>query len=427
MANTSNTTKTGDNFELKSLEIIKKVIEEEQLGHLINYLQIFQKKEYYSHKRKGNIKFDLTIEVWPPGANRYVMIYIVECKDYATRVPVNKIEDFHSKLQQVGGVNVKGIFITNSPLQKGGFNFAESVGMMVIQGESSKDYSIILHKTNRNIETKILPILKDSVKLELIDYGVEQIEKIIDKKIINIFKYISSASRVSYNIDNLSKEDIEKIVNEELNKIDIRILLEGKILNKRKLVEYFKDTYELDVINIDGGTELLGFCDYTNNTIGINNSIVGTNRELFVIAHEFGHYILHQKLSIGQIEYDTFEDSKYNFRTGKNHLNNPKHWIEWQANFFASSLLLSQRVVLGRLWICQDEFNKSRGKIYLDDQYHNVKDFRALVDKLSYLFNVSKTSIIYKLEEMELINNQSRLKSVGQIISENTGGGELYI
>ena len=32
---------------------------------------------------------------------------------------------------------------------------------------------------------------------------------------------------------------------------------------------------------------------------------------VLVILHEFGHYILHQKLSIGQIEYNTFEDYSF--------------------------------------------------------------------------------------------------------------------
>ena len=75
-----NTVEIGDKFESKSLDIIKKLIEEEQLGHMTEYIRIFQKKEYYSTLRKKNIKFDLTIEVWPPGANRYVLLYIIECK-----------------------------------------------------------------------------------------------------------------------------------------------------------------------------------------------------------------------------------------------------------------------------------------------------------------------------------------------------------
>ena len=413
-----NTTKIGDEFESKSLDIIKKVIEEEQLGHLASCLQIFSKKEYYSPKRKKNIKFDLTIEVWPPGAARYALIYIIECKDYATRVPVSKVEDFISKIQQVSGVNVKGIFISNSPLQEAGYNIAESVGMMFIQGESSDDYKIILHKSNRVSQTDKLPIIKETFASEQIDKSVELIENLIDKKINDAFRANIDTSRVSYNIDRLSKDEIEKITKEELEKIDSKIFSAAYTLNPKKLIEYMSIKYGISFIDINRASGLLGSCDVKNNIIGINSSIKGTDRELFILGHEFGHYLLHQKLSIGQAAYDAFEDSEYNFRTGKNDLKNPRHWIEWQANCFSSSLVLPKAPFLARVWNCQDGLNKSRGVIYLDDQYNNVKDFRELVKKIAYVFNVSKTSVIFKLKEMELINDQSRLKSIGQVIFE---------
>ena len=58
-----NNVEKGDQFELKSLSIIKRVIEEEQLGHLSEHLKIFEKKEYFSSDRQKDIEFDLTIEV----------------------------------------------------------------------------------------------------------------------------------------------------------------------------------------------------------------------------------------------------------------------------------------------------------------------------------------------------------------------------
>lgn len=418
MTNKLNTTEIGDKFESKSLDIINKVIEEEQLGHLADHIKIYKKKGYYSSIRKKKIKFDLTIEVWPPGANRYILIYIIECKDYEKRVPVSKIEDFHDKIRQVSGVNVKGIFITNSPLQEGGFNIAESVGMMVIQGESSDDYKIILHKTNRESGTDKIPLIKETIDKELFDIGVEHIERLIDKKIISAFKVNLDDSRVSYSIDRLSKEDIEKLANKELVKINPKILSEAYSFSSKSLIEHLQNSYGIRFIEIISKSGLLGSCDIKKNVIGISKSIKGTNRELFILGHELGHFLLHQKLSIGQAIYDTFEDSKYNFRTGKHDLKNPRHWIEWQANYFASSLVLPQAPFLARLWKCQDSLNRSRGMIYLDDQYENVKDFIELIKNLSYLFNVTKTSVIYKLKEMDLINDQSRMKSIGQIISE---------
>ena len=138
-----------------------------------------------------------------------------------------------------------------------------------------------------------------------------------------------------------------------------------------------------------GESKPIGYCDIKENVIGINKSINGTNRELFIIAHEFGHYILHQKLSIGQTLHDLFEDSEYSFYTDKHDLKNPKQWIEWQANYFSSSFILPKVPFLVRLWKCQDHLNRTRGKIYLDDQQINIKYFNDLTKKLAYQFNVS--------------------------------------
>ncbi|MBP6871308.1 MAG: ImmA/IrrE family metallo-endopeptidase [Bacteroidales bacterium] len=417
MAAKLNTVEIGDKFESKSLGIIKKLIEEEQLGHMAECIKIFQKKEYYSSLRKKNIKFDLTIEVWPPNANRYVLLYIIECKDYHKRVPVSKIEDFHSKIKQVAGVNVKGIFISNSPLQEGGFNIAESTGMMVIEGESSDDYKIILHRKSRQTESPIIPFISDTFDRNLYDEDTKHIERLIDKKILSAFHLINNDNRISFGIDKLSQDNIEEIANSELKKIDPKILSDAYTLSAKKLLEYLKNELKISITDISGAS-ILGSCDFNSNSIGLNTSIRNTNRELFILAHEFGHYTLHQKLSIGQTLYNTFEDSEFNFKTGKHDLNNPKQWIEWQANYFATSIALPRAQFLAHLWKSQDQFNKSRGTIYLDDQYQNIKDYNEIIKRLAYLFNVTKTSIIYRFNEMELINNQSRLKSIGQIFQE---------
>ncbi len=416
-----NTTEIGDNFEMRSLGIIQKVIEEEQLGHLIDHIKIFQKKEYFSAQRKKYIKFDLAIEIWPPGAKRFVMLYLIECKDYEKRVPVSKIEDFHSKILQVAGVNVKGIFISNSPLQEGGFNIAESVGMMVIQGESSSDYNIILHNRTRDDNNRI-PFIENTFDNTLIDSGIQNIEKIIDSKILNVFKLIADTAKVSYNIDRLNKEDIELLTIKELNSIDPKILSADRTLSSKKLIEYLNTAYGIKISEISSESNLLGSCNFKDNTVGINKIIIGTRRELFILSHEFGHYLLHQKLSIGGALYEAFDDSKYNFKTDKHDLINPRNWIEWQANTFASLLILSQVPFVTWVLKCQIHLGRPEGRIYLDDKYDNLTGFTKLIEKLSYILDVSKTTIIFRLRDLNFINDQTRLKSIGQIIALDKEG-----
>lgn len=409
----------GDDFEHKSLSIIKRVIEEEQLGHLSKYIRIFTRKDkgYYSSLRKKEIFFDITIEVWPPNATRYSIIYIIECKNYDKRVPVDDIEEFYVKIQQVSGVNVKGIFITNSPLQEGAYNFAESVGMMVVQGESSENFNIILHKGS-SINNSKIPFILSTIEENLLDQGISLIEKIIDNKISNIFIPSFKNNFVSYNIDKLSKKDIENITTNIIKIIDPEVINQGLSMSYPKLIKHLEEHEKISVIEENSNAQVLGWCDIKEMKIGINSKIRNTDRELFVLAHEYGHFILHQKLIIEQKEYDSFSDPEYNFKTGKHDLMNPKNWIEWQANYFASSLITPKVQFIARLWWCQDRLSMRRGVIYLDDQYTNQKLFTELIKKMAYILNVSKSNVIYRLKDLELIDDKSNTKSIGQIISE---------
>ena len=167
-------------------------------------------------------------------------------------------------------------------------------------------------------------------------------------------------------------------------------------------------------------SEFFGTYNVNENTIGLNRDIKGTKRELFILAHEFGHLLMHQKLTIGQNMYDSFEDAPYNFRSGKHDLKNPKNWIEWQANYFASSLVLPKVIFLAKVRMYQYDARMPQGKILLNDESEYIRNFNKIVAKLSFNFNVTKTSVIYKLIEMDLLNNQSRLKSIKQIISDSS-------
>lgn len=415
MRNKLNTVEIGDNFEKQSLELIKKVIEEGQLG-ISDHLKIYTKKKYYSKTREDYIVFDLTIEVWPPNADRYVLIYFIECKSYTSNVPVNKVEDFHSKITQVGGVNVKGIFITNTPLQKGGFNLAKNLGIMVIEVGINNAYKIMLHKTNRSLAENNIPIIINTIDEKLLNNDVKPLEKFVDKTILNLLNESIDIDNIG--IDKLSKERIEEFADIEVVKIKSFNNLSSHAISYKSLKNYIENEYTLEVRYLSADSELLGLCDLENNYIGINKTIVETNRSLFILAHEFGHFMLHQDLSIGQSRYNNYQDAEYNFKSGKFDLTNPKNWLEWQANYFASSLTLPKPKLLARLYMCQDLHSKSRGKILLDDDSHNTYVFYDIVRKLAYYFNVTQNSIIYRLKEMNLINNQSRLRSIGQIISE---------
>lgn len=409
-----NTVKKGDLFEVKCLAIINKMLDDGDLIFLKENVRIFSKKKYSSIYRE-DVQFDISIELWAPNAERYSMIYFIECKNYSSRIPAEKVQKFQNDIQQVSGVNAKGIFISNMPFQKGAFSHAEKIGMMVIQGDSAENFKIILHKRNGLVGNRI-QLLIDSIDEKLIDSGIETLEKIVDKKILESLS--PNIEKVGYGIDLLDKKQIKEIANQELNKISEDLLLLGCGLDLKTITNYLNVNYSVKLEKISRNSNILGSCDIENKIIAINESIIGTQRHLFVLCHEIGHFILHQNLAINQTTYDSFSDSEHNFMIGKSNLENPRHWIEWQANYFSVSFLLADTSIIAKLYHYQNRKNITKGSIHFNDQYENRKMVFELINRLAYFFQVSKTSIIYRLTELNHFKDISRTKSVGQLINE---------
>lgn len=402
-----NTTLKGDKFEDLAVDLVHKLIEEEELLINMKYIRPYKKKRYKSLSRDGYVEFDYVIELWPPNAERYSVAYFIECKDYKNRVGVSQLKKFHNDIQEVSGANAKGILITRSLLQDGAKTYAEANGFMVVQANSIEDYKIIYHKTESKDNS--IPTLSGIIR----DEGVLGLTKIIDKQINKAFEEFKVG--VSYNIDRISKETIEEMCNVELQEINPRILSDAENLDIYKLKNHLEKKYNISVKYHDNGS-LLGYCDIANNTISLHQNVERTKRELFILCHEFGHYRLHQKLIIDQFTYNNFTESEYNFKMGKHSLTNPKHWIEWQANYFAVSMILPNTSLLAMLWQHQQRLGLNPGKLYLDDQKDNYLNYQTLLYRLSEYFNVTRPNILYRLKELKHYENRSNLKNVREIL-----------
>lgn len=402
------TTSKGDKFEDIGIELIHKLIEEEEILINAKYIRPFKKQKYKCNSRESFVQFDYVIEVWPPNADRFSVIYFIECKDHKTRVGVNQIKKFHNDIEEVSGANAKGILITKSLLQDGAKTYAEANGFMVIQANSVEDYKIIYHKTG--VKSTSIPTINQQ---QITDEGILGLTKIIDKQIYKAFSEFKEG--ISYNIDKINKDTIENICNSELRNINPRILSDAENLNIDVLKNYLKEKYQLKVTYHDTSI-LLGYCDIENNLISLNQEIKDTKRELFILCHEFGHFKLHQNLLIDQFTYNNFQESEYNFKIGKHSLTNPKHWIEWQANYFAISMILPKTSILAMLWKNQQRLGLNNGKLFLDDQRENYLNYQNVLFRISEYFNVTRPNILYRLKELKHFENRSHLKNAREIL-----------
>ncbi|MDR1149316.1 MAG: restriction endonuclease [Spirochaetaceae bacterium] len=128
-----NTVKKGNDFEDKVFKYINTELLNDRLHVSRKRSKAYQKKDYFSKDRQATIITDISIETFLPDASDYSLLTVIECKDYNSAIPVNDIEEFHSKVQQIAGDNVKAIFVTNAVLQKSALNYAKSKGIAVIR------------------------------------------------------------------------------------------------------------------------------------------------------------------------------------------------------------------------------------------------------------------------------------------------------
>lgn len=396
-----NTILKGDTFEKNSYELIKNSIENDEFGIAPKYSKVFLKKGYFSNLRQKKIIFDLSIELWPPDAKRYSILYLIECKDYSSKnVPVDDIEEFLSKVNQIANLGhfIKGVFISNNSFQKGALEIAERSGLMLIEISSRNELSIILHKANRPQDDK--SIIEKEKELETFLFNVFDLTKVQGLK-------------------KFSRKNIEAFSNDLLNKIDSNVLKHALQVPLDRVIKYLQSEHKLnfDFDNLienktENGKQILGYFDVANNLIKIDKGIYNTERFSFLLAHEIGHFILHKNLKINQQVYNNFQDSEYDFLTDKYLLSNYKNWIEWQANEFASNFIMPNNVFYNRLIHIQKHLGIGRqGHIYLDDQPINRRDFGNITSYLTEFFATTYTSVIYKLESLELITYNRRIDS----------------
>jgi len=391
-----NTVAKGDNFENISYELIIDSINNLELGILPANAKVFRKKGYYSKDREKDIIFDLSIEIWLKDAERYSNLYLIECKSSTKKnIPVDDVEEFFSKIRQISDTNVKGIMITDKSFQKGGFTYAKNKNLMLIEvnGTSKK---IILHKTSKNNE------IVENISLD------EKIQKFVNKTLA-----VNKIEGLKF----LSAVQIEEIA----NKIHYEYKGISKPINKDDFLEYLKSKYNLNFNFKSGNTiyseKTLGCYLKKEKTIYINLDKIETSQFTYILGHELGHFFLHNDLIFNQQIYDDFEDTKYSFKEDKHLLVNDRNWIEWQANKFSISLFLPKDAFIYHFNTFRKEIGISRySHIYLDNQDINQIDYKRTVDYLSNLFGISKTTIKYRIQELELITFAENQYTVRDIV-----------
>ncbi|MEA9914535.1 restriction endonuclease [Xanthomonas campestris pv. raphani] len=123
----------GTAFETRVHAAIGRELRSSKLGLDPASATLHAKKGYYSRDRDSEIIVDLSIEIWLPNATNWSLPWICECKDYGGSVPVDDVEEFKAKMDQISGANRKGVMAVTGALQQSALRYAQANGIGVVR------------------------------------------------------------------------------------------------------------------------------------------------------------------------------------------------------------------------------------------------------------------------------------------------------
>ena len=162
--------------------------------------------------------------------------------------------------------------------------------------------------------------------------------------------------------------------------------------------------------------------------IFIDASMVGTDMFKFILAHEFGHLALHRYKDPVKCGYSTsrLNDSEKDLVTGKKLLLSPRDWMEWQANRFASAILMPRATFKDALIDFQrsalGDIRVNFGTIVLEDKDYSIRDFENAVSHLSHLYQVNRTNVKCRLRDLEILQDlgDKDAQHISQLFKEDS-------
>ena len=199
--------------------------------------------------------------------------------------------------------------------------------------------------------------------------------------------------------------DLENIIENKLNisiqylKLDNTNNLLGMTIMNPMEITYFDEDMQIQKAIID------------RNTILINSFLVEQknqeHRYCFTLAHELGHWYLHREdayIASEQqcmFEMTTMDSSRNRFvddintflHNKKKKLRSEEDWLEWQANYFASCILMPENI-----------FHKT------------YESLTGNIDKLAEMFNVSKEAALYRIQEIESKLSSDNMNLFNEVI-----------
>lgn len=402
-----NTTIIGTEFEKKVYHYLEVLLKTEKLPNASSkYSKIFYHKKYICGRSGRAIETDISIETYNPYAGnqeQWSTLIIIECKCYNSKVNISDYDEFRRKLTDISEYGVKGIIVTTKGFSQTNIELAgkEKIALVVF---SDQNFNWLVGRCLNKYPEQLMPILKGEQSVGLNPISYYEGHFFSTPNLLNVLD-VALKTRYEYYIPFLSSEELKKKAKEiyQLQPLQTNDVA-GEVLAKNfPMIEVRYD-------NLSQG--LLGTIDLRNNIITLSEDIISdTNRVHFTLAHEIGHLVLHRKFL--RKEFSSVDDYiDISILSDKNIKR-----MEYQANVFASYLLLPERKFYYEVALLFKEYSITKGRLYLDHQLCNRRNVSLILQRLSRKFQVSQQAIAIRLKnEKLLIETDNYPKRIEEIL-----------
>lgn len=426
------TTKKGNSLEDDIFALFSGEISEDRFFAKKECCRIYQKKGYYSKDREKEIVFDIAIEISLPGQSTYSVLVLIECKNYGHKVPVDDVEEFFAKTQQISASNTKAIVVSTNSFQEGAFNFARSKGMGLLRYFDREKLDWVLTRSPSGMTSSSIA-KSDWSNAHKGLHTQDYISRYFDCYCFADEVYTNSLYQFFFQLirlgadENLA-ESLADIVRGFQSNIRLVPYKEGheiellcrEILQTTKYLDGATPLEKIcTALSIEKGLEIrhhamlatgvLGVISFNPPVIEIDDRQAETlPRIRFTLAHELGHLLLnHQKY----MQREACHDSDVDLDTpGEIEIKDIVR-MEWQANHFASCLLLPTDQLVKEFLIeaaRHQLVDRGHGLLYIDHQRCNLDTFYAITTSIMNKFDVSRSVVKIRLKELGFLNEYVR-------------------
>ena len=423
-----NTVAKGNKLEAEVFRLFRRIIDEGDFYAKKEFCKLPQKARYFSRTREKEIEFDLAVEIWLPGASRPSLICPIECKNYAHAVPVDDVEEFVSKYEQVEAH--KGIIVSRGPFQQGAQTYAKNKGLGLIRYLADDTHKWVLHRstaanvvlakadhritlskimTDETFQSPVLDVVCESAggaTTSLWEFFGDLLGNPESQEWMAVQSPIRQFGSVVPYVEETEIEALAVRVadssGESHGPIDLEKLCGNELRSSGlKVLRYANETHP------EVSPNVLGIFRFEENTIELFEAHAKNPGQMrFTLAHELGHHFLRHAQYLA---LDVCDEADVESRPLPLIDLTDISRLEWQANHFAACLLIPRRSLLHRFRTLLEQFNikdKGYGVLYVDGQPCNQESFAMICSHLSQAFQVSFGAIAVRLKVLWLLNDQ---------------------